>query len=133
MAWERFFVAVDLNFFLMTQKGVNMFKSESSQDLSKDFQSVQKFVNQISEKAGGQPEMEELSAVVAELKDKVDELQECMRSKEDQESISEKLIEAEQAADSALKVAKVSDSQELLGEIQKAHDEIKSFKSKYVS
>lgn len=98
---------------------------------TQDVESVHRLVEQVSETVQGQPNLEELSAALNELKAKTDELQKIIKDEQDINMISEKAIEAEQAADSALKVAMACDDQSYVREVQQAHDEIRNFKRQF--
>lgn len=97
-----------------------------------EFQTINNFIwdTKKSLEKNGDPE---LVAVMKEFCDKSDELQECIKSGKESNEIVEKLIEVEQAADSALKAAKANNDQDMLEKIQESHDRVKQFKERYLS
>lgn len=95
------------------------------QSINQNVWDAQKLVEQDGDK--------ELIAVMKEFCDKSEELQQCIQDDANSNEIMEKIIEVEQAADSALKASKASGDDEVIQKVQESHDRVKEFKERYLS
>lgn len=77
---------------------------------------------------------QELCAVMKEFAEKARELAENIE-KGSKDDIMETIIEVEQAADSALKVAKLSDSYgpQIVDQIKQAHNRVRDYKQQHLN
>lgn len=100
---------------------------------TEDFKSICNFIKDTEYQFSQDSLDKKFMAVMKELSEKSLELQKCISNQKDQEEIVEKLIELEQAADSALRVAQTIENPEVTRRVQESHDRVKSFKDRFLN